>query len=121
MYQECMELTHTHTYRRHSYDRDVVSVTEEIILSSNSSFLQKPFLFNLNITCCARLVSGQLTELVPAHKHISLTFISLVLNVIEGKAVQKQWVWELMRHIRKDLLLVSGVILLLISSESTPL
>lgn len=60
-------------------------------------------------------------ELLPADKHGLPTFISrLVLNVIEGRAVQKQWVWELMRHIRKDLLLVSGVILLLISLESKP-
>lgn len=44
----------------------------------------------------------------------------LGLNVIEGKAVQKQWVWELMRHIRQDLLLVSGVISPLISLESNP-
>lgn len=59
-------------------------------------------------------------ELLPADKRVLPTFISrLGLNVIEGRAVQKQWVWELMRHIRKDLLLVSGVILLLISLESS--
>lgn len=63
--------THTQTHNRQRYDRDVVSVTEAIILNYKVQIPHsKPFLFNLYIICCAPVVSEQLAELVPPDKHI---------------------------------------------------